>query len=42
VILALFARNPKALWTWVLVMTLNFVLVGFLAANVRPGNRPVF
>jgi hypothetical protein len=33
VILALFARNPKALWIRVLVMTLNLVLVGFPAAN---------
>ncbi|MCL5885358.1 MAG: ferrous iron transporter B, partial [Deltaproteobacteria bacterium] len=42
VILALLAGNPKALWIWILVMTLNFLLVGFLAAKVMPGQRPIF
>jgi len=42
VILALLAGNPKALWIWVLVMTLNFILVGFLAAKVMPGQKPIF
>lgn len=42
VILALLAGNPKALWIWVLVMTLNFLLVGFLAAKVMPGQKPIF
>ncbi len=42
VILALLVGNPKALWIWVLVMTLNFLLVGFLAAKVMPGQKPIF
>lgn len=41
-ILALLVGNPKALWIWVLVMTLNFLLVGFLAAKVMPGQKPIF
>lgn len=42
VILALLVGNPKALWIWVFVMTLNFLLVGFLAAKVMPGQKPIF
>ncbi len=42
VILALLAGNPKALWIWILVMALNFLLVGFLAAKVMPGQKPIF
>ncbi|MEK6697282.1 MAG: ferrous iron transport protein B [Candidatus Deferrimicrobiota bacterium] len=42
VILALLVGNPKALWIWVLVMALNFLLVGFLAAKVMPGQKPIF
>ena len=41
-ILALLVGNPKALWIWVLVMALNFLLVGFLAAKVMPGQKPIF
>lgn len=42
VILALLAGNVKALWIFVSVMALIFLLVGFLAARIMPGERPMF
>ncbi len=42
VILALLAGNPKALVIWIIVMVLDFLLVGYLGAKVMPGAQPVF
>ncbi|MDA8339672.1 MAG: ferrous iron transport protein B [Nitrospiraceae bacterium] len=42
VILALLAGNVKALWIFVSVMALIFLFVGFLAARIMPGERPMF
>lgn len=42
VILGLLSGVPGALTTWLLVMTLVFLLVGYLAAKVMPGEQPVF
>ncbi len=42
VILALLSGNVKALGIFVLVMSTVFLLVGFLAARVMPGERPLF
>ena len=42
VMLALLAGNFKALGIWMLVMVLVFLLVGFLAAKVLPGEKPLF
>jgi ferrous iron transport protein B len=41
VILAILA-NPVALWVWAAVILGNFVLIGFLAARLLPGERPLF
>lgn len=42
VILGLLAGRPKALGLFVGVMSLIFLLVGYLAARVMPGERPLF
>ncbi|MEM7828218.1 MAG: ferrous iron transport protein B [Candidatus Aenigmatarchaeota archaeon] len=42
VILALLAGNVKALWIFVAVMALIFLFVGYLAAKLMPGERPLF
>ena len=42
VILALFAGNTRALLVWGGVISLVFVLIGFLAKNILPGEQPVF
>ncbi|GAB4420551.1 MAG: ferrous iron transport protein B [Thermodesulfovibrionales bacterium] len=42
VILALLAGNVKGLWIFVSVMTMIFLFVGFLAAKLMPGERPLF
>lgn len=42
VILALLAGNVKALLIFVSVMTVIFLFVGFLAAKIMPGERPMF
>jgi ferrous iron transport protein B len=42
VILGLLAGRPAALWLFVGVMSLIFVLVGYLAAKIMPGEKPLF
>jgi len=42
VILALLAGNAKALWIWIAVMTFIFVFIGYLAAKIMPGEKPLF
>ena len=42
VMLGLMTAHPAALALWVLVVTGLFMLVGFLAARVMPGERPTF
>lgn len=42
VILALLAGNAKALWIWIAVMAFIFVAVGYLAAQIMPGEKPLF
>ncbi|MFZ0546805.1 MAG: ferrous iron transporter B, partial [Candidatus Promineifilaceae bacterium] len=42
VMLGLFAGQPKLLWLWVAIVTGIFLLVGFLAARVMPGEQPTF
>jgi len=42
VILALLAGNAKALWIWIAVMAFIFVFIGFLAAKIMPGEKPLF
>ncbi len=42
VILALLAGNVKALWIWITVMIFVFILIGYLAAQIMPGERPLF
>jgi ferrous iron transport protein B len=42
VMLGLMAGHPAALAIWVLVVTGVFLLVGFLAAQIMPGERPTF
>ncbi|MCM8798592.1 MAG: ferrous iron transport protein B, partial [Candidatus Omnitrophica bacterium] len=42
VIMALLAGNLKALWIWVSVMAIIFVFIGYLAAKIMPGEKPLF
>lgn len=42
VILALLAGHPIALWIFVAVMTGNFMVIGYLTAQVMPGESPMF
>lgn len=42
VMLALLSGNFKALGIWILVMVLIFLFVGYLAAKILPGERPLF
>ena len=42
VILGLLSGNVKMLWIFISVMTIIFLLVGFLAAKIMPGERPLF
>lgn len=42
VIIALFEGNPSALWIWVGVITMVFILVGYLSSKILPGESPSF
>ncbi len=42
VILALLSKTPGALLVWSLCLLLIFILIGFLAAKVIPGETPLF
>ncbi|HAJ57071.1 MAG TPA: ferrous iron transport protein B [Candidatus Omnitrophica bacterium] len=42
VILSLLEGNPAGLWVWVGVLSLVFLLVGFLSSMVLPGEAPSF
>lgn len=42
VILALLAGNAKALWIWIAVMAFIFIFIGYLAAKIMPGEKPLF
>ncbi|MCF8231997.1 MAG: ferrous iron transport protein B [Bacteroidales bacterium] len=42
VIFALLAPAPMALLVWVVVIIANFMLVGFLASKIMPGQKPTF
>jgi len=42
VILALLSGNVKMLWIFIGVMTMVFLFVGYLAARIMPGERPLF
>lgn len=42
VMLALLSGNFKALGIWILVMVSVFLLVGYLAAKILPGEKPLF
>jgi ferrous iron transport protein B len=42
VILALLAGRPRALIMWLAVIISVFILVGYLASNIMPGERPSF
>ena len=42
VILALLAGNIRAMWVWVGVVSAIFLLVGFLASRIIPGESPSF
>ena len=42
VILSLLEGNPKGLWVWAGVVTLVFLLIGFLSSLVLPGDAPSF
>ncbi len=42
VIMALLESKPKAFYIWAFVITLVFLFIGFLTAQILPGKRPSF
>lgn len=42
VIFAVLAGYPKAMWLWVSVILLNYVVIGFAASKILPGDKPTF
>ncbi|PIQ87942.1 MAG: ferrous iron transporter B [Candidatus Omnitrophica bacterium CG11_big_fil_rev_8_21_14_0_20_43_6] len=42
VILALLEGNPQGLWVWLGVLSLVFLLIGFLSSKILPGDSPSF
>ncbi len=42
VIFAILAEYPNAMWIWMLVILLNYVLIGFAASKIFPGEEPKF
>lgn len=42
VILSLLEGNPKGLWIWLGVLSLVFLLIGFLSSKILPGDSPSF
>jgi len=42
VIFAVLSGNPYALWLWVAIMLLLYVLIGFTASKLLPGENPTF
>jgi ferrous iron transport protein B len=42
VIFAVLSGYPKAMWLWVLVILLNYVVIGFAASKILPGDKPTF
>ncbi len=42
VIFAVLALYPNALWLWALVILFNYIMVGFVASKIMPGDKPVF
>jgi ferrous iron transport protein B len=42
IILSILSRNPESLLIWSVVILLEFVLIGFLASRVLPGEAPTF
>lgn len=42
VILGLLSATPNALLVWTVFLSLIFILIGFLAAKILPGESPVF
>jgi ferrous iron transport protein B len=42
IILSILSGNPESLLIWAVVIILEFVLIGFLASRVLPGEAPTF
>ncbi len=42
VIFAVLSEYPKAMWLWVVVILLNYVIIGFVASKILPGDKPSF
>lgn len=42
VILSLLEGNPGGLWVWVAVISMVFLLIGFLSSKILPGEAPSF
>jgi len=42
IILSILSRSPESLLIWSVVILLEFVLIGFLASRVLPGEAPTF
>lgn len=42
VIFAVLAIYPNALWLWALVILFNYIMVGFVASKIMPGDKPTF
>ncbi|MBU4536293.1 MAG: ferrous iron transport protein B [Euryarchaeota archaeon] len=42
VIFAVLATSSSALWLWVIVILLNYIIIGFAASKILPGPNPTF
>lgn len=42
VIFAVLATSSSALWLWVIVILLNYIIIGFAASKILPGSNPTF
>ena len=42
VIFAILSGRPWALFVWFMAILLNFILIGFLASKILPGDKPTF
>ncbi len=42
IILSILSGNPNALFVWAVVIVLEFILIGYLASRILPGEAPTF
>jgi len=42
VIFAVLSAHPRAMWLWVTIILLNYIIIGFAASRILPGDKPTF